>query len=78
MPWGVQRQKDPVSLGPAPEVSWNCFPLKAGPQEARQVKTVPCLPPLQNGVENASPTGLLRTLSDAQEQAHGPVATVGS
>lgn len=33
----------------------------------------PKLPPLYNGDENASPTGSLSIVSDAQEQAHGPV-----
>lgn len=31
----------------------------------------------QNRVENASPTGSLRTVSDTQEQAHGPVLVAG-
>lgn len=35
----------------------------------------PQIPPLLNGDENASPTGLLRTVNDTLEQAHGPVGT---
>lgn len=31
----------------------------------------------QNRDENASPTGSLRTVSDTQEQAHGPVLVAG-
>lgn len=38
----------------------------------------PLIPPLYDGDENASPTGSLRTVRGAQEQARGPVATVGS
>lgn len=54
----------PVSVGPAQGVSWNCFPLKAGVQEGRQIMTLSSIfPQFKMGIRMLN-SGLLRTFSD--------------
>lgn len=68
----------PVSVGPAPGVSWSYCPLKAGVREGRQIMNMHLASLLQNGGVNASPTGSPRTLGDTHDQVPGPVITAGS